>query len=195
MFCNRMATNASNEKLLIHVFQDSVIGVPARWYLTLKRDQISTWRDLACAFMKQYGYMLKSGPDRLTLQRMERNPTESFKKYAYRWYQVALQVEPALTNRKVNAMFVDTLPSPYYDKLVGNGTIDFSDLIFSVGRIENAIRKGKIMDNRPTGFKSKKDDMVQAITSEKGNVMNYHVVGKHYGATHFYQSPYTHDMT
>ena len=43
-------------------------------------------------------------------------------------------------------MFVDTLPSPYYDMLIVNTFVDFRDLMYSVGRIEDGIKRGKIMD-------------------------------------------------
>ena len=43
-------------------------------------------------------------------------------------------------------MFLDTLPSPYYDMLVVNTFMEFEDLMYSVGRIEDGIRRGKIID-------------------------------------------------
>ena len=51
-----------------------------------------------------------------------------------------------LTNREENSMFVDTLPSPYYDILVVNAFVEYGDLMYSVGRIEDGIKKGKIVD-------------------------------------------------
>ena len=43
-------------------------------------------------------------------------------------------------------MFVDTLPSLYYDMLAVNAFVEFEDLMYFVGRIEDGIRKGKITD-------------------------------------------------
>ena len=48
-----------------------------------------------------------------------------------------------LTNREENSMFVDTLPSPYYDILVVNAFVEFGDLMYFVGRIEDGIKKRK----------------------------------------------------
>ena len=45
-----------------------------------------------------------------------------------------------------NSMFVDTLPSPYYDMLIVNTFVEFGDLMYSVGRIEDGIKRGKIVD-------------------------------------------------
>ncbi|RDY04537.1 hypothetical protein CR513_11721, partial [Mucuna pruriens] len=40
-------------------------------------------------------------------------------------------------------MFIDTLPSPYYDKVVGNVASSFADLVVVGERIELGIRRGK----------------------------------------------------
>ena len=57
---------------------------------------------------------------------------------------MASQVQPLLTHREINSYFVDTLPSPYYDMLVGNAFLEFGDLLYAVGRIEYGIKKGRI---------------------------------------------------
>ena len=43
-------------------------------------------------------------------------------------------------------MFVDILLSPYYDMLVVNAFVEFEDLMYSMGKIEDGIRRRKIMD-------------------------------------------------
>ena len=43
-------------------------------------------------------------------------------------------------------MFVDSLPFSYYDMLVVNAFMEFRDLMYSVERIEDGIRREKIMD-------------------------------------------------
>ena len=62
-----------------------------------------------------------------------------------------------------NSMFVDTLPFPYYDMLIVNAFREFGDLMYSVARIEDGIKKGKILDIGATIF------------GEKVNVPNKHV--------------------
>ncbi|XP_040956166.1 uncharacterized protein [Gossypium hirsutum] len=52
MFCRRMTGYINNDPLLIHYFQDSLIGSAARWYNQLSRANIHSWKDLAQAFMK-----------------------------------------------------------------------------------------------------------------------------------------------
>ena len=88
--------------------------------------------------------MLNVAPDRFTLQSIEKKPEESYKEYAIRWKAVASQVQPPLIHREINSYFVDTLPSPYYDMLIGNAFIEFGDLLYAIGRIEYGIKKGRI---------------------------------------------------
>ena len=120
MYYNKMTVHAHNEKLLIHIFQESLTETASEWYLRLKRNQACTWKDLSRAFLEQYKYMLNVAPDRFTLQGMEKKLGESYKEYAIRWKTVASQVQPLLTHREINSYFVDTLPSPYYNMLIGN---------------------------------------------------------------------------
>ena len=61
---------------------------------------------------------------------------------------MASMVRPPLTNREENSMFVDTLPSPYYDMLIVNTFVEFGDLMYSVGRIEDGIKRERIVDAR-----------------------------------------------
>ena len=83
-------------------------------------------------------------PDRMTLQCMKKRPNEDYREYAIRWKNAASMVRPSLTSREENSMFVDTLPSPYYDMLIVNTFMEFGDLIYSVGRIEDGIKSGRM---------------------------------------------------
>ena len=41
-YYRKMVGYTHDEKLLIHVFQDSLTGAAVKWYLKLKRDQVRT---------------------------------------------------------------------------------------------------------------------------------------------------------
>ena len=69
-------------------------------------------------------------------------------------------------------MFVDTLPSPYYDILVVNAFVEFGDLMYFVGRIEDGIRRGKIMGTDASMMEKRRisfDEHVQAMFRERGS--------------------------
>ena len=78
------------------------------------------------------------------------DPSEYEKGTRLRLQRVCCQMEECgingsttLTNREKNSMFVDTLPSPYYGMLIVNNFMEFGDLMYSVGRIEDGIKRGK----------------------------------------------------
>ena len=92
MYCRKMTRYTSNDKLLIHCFQDSLSGSATRWYNFLSRDQIKSWTDLAKAFLVQYKHMTDTAPDRMSLQNMEKKTNETFREYAHKWRDLAVQV-------------------------------------------------------------------------------------------------------
>ena len=63
-----------------------------------------------------------------------------------------------------------TLPSPYYEMLIVNTFMEFGDLMYSVGRIEDGIKRGRIVDTGASKEESKRfvlDEHVQAMYGEK----------------------------
>ena len=62
--------------------------------------------------------------------------------------------------------------------LVDNAFLEFGDLMYSVGRIENGIKREKNMDTKAIILKKKRiifDEHVQAMTREKGSKRKSHV--------------------
>ena len=94
-----MTGYTSNDKLLIHCFQDSLIRSTTRWYNLFSRDQIKAWTDMAKAFLMQYKHMTDTAPNRMSLQNMEKKASESFREYAHKWRDLAAQVQPPMTAR------------------------------------------------------------------------------------------------
>ncbi|KAA3455603.1 RNA-directed DNA polymerase (Reverse transcriptase), Ribonuclease H-like protein [Gossypium australe] len=82
MFCRKIMGYVNKDKLLIHCFQDSLVGSALRWYNQLSRERIRSWKDLVSAFCEQYKHVSDMVLDRLTLQMMEKKPAETFRQYA-----------------------------------------------------------------------------------------------------------------
>ena len=158
-----MAGYTKNEKLLIHCFQESLMGSATRWYNQLNRNDIRSWRDLGKAFLTQYKHMTNSAPDRMSLQNMEKKPNETFREYTHRW---------SLTNpttydwKKSAKLFISTLKDPYYDRMVDNTTRIFVDIVAAGEIIENAIKSGKIqnVEIRKWSSSKKKEGETNAVT-------------------------------
>ena len=79
-------------------------------------------------------------------------------------------------------MFVDTLPSPYYDMLIVNTFMEFGDLMYSVGRIEDGIKRRIIVDTWVSMREKKRivlDKYVQAMSrEERGSKRRSHTTRK-----------------
>ncbi|EOY09160.1 Uncharacterized protein TCM_024561 [Theobroma cacao] len=131
----------------------------------------SSWKDLARAFLIQYKHDMDIASNRLSLQNMEKRDIESFKEYAQRWIDVAAQVQSPLTEKETTMLFIGTLQPPYYDKLIGNATKNFTDIVISGEMIENAIKKGEIGENSVSNMENciaskKRKEELQVITRE-----------------------------
>ena len=129
MYCRKMAAHAHDEKLLMHFFQDSLAGMSLNWYMHLESARVRSWKDLVDAFLKQYKYNIDMAPDRMQLQNMAKKSTETFKEYAQRWRELAAQVAPPLHENEMITMFVETLEDPFYERVLGSVSSNFSDLV------------------------------------------------------------------
>ena len=114
-YCRKMALYAHDDKLLIHYFQDSLIGATSRWYTKLDHNKGRWWKDLFGAFLNQYHYNIDMAPNRTQLQNMEKKVTKTFKKYAQHWRDLAAQVNPPLSNKEMVSTFVSIFCLPFYD--------------------------------------------------------------------------------
>ena len=75
---------------------------------------------------------------------MEKKTTKMFWEYAYKWKILAAQVQPPMTDKKLNKMFLNTLKMPYYDPMIENSNNNFSNVVSVKEMIENGIKLGKI---------------------------------------------------
>ncbi|XP_016669941.1 uncharacterized protein [Gossypium hirsutum] len=171
MFCRRMTGYVNNYQLLIHYFQDSMVGFATKWYNQLSRAQINSWKDLAQAFMKQYGHVTEIAPDRITLQNMEKKLNKSFRQYAQRWREIAIQVQPTFLEKEMTMLFINTLKAAFINHILGSATKSFSDIVMSGEIIENTIRCGKIdagENSKRSAPRKKESEVNNVSTYNKG---------------------------
>ncbi|XP_012448857.1 uncharacterized protein LOC105772059 [Gossypium raimondii] len=180
MFYRRMTGYINNDQLLIHCFQDSLVGSAARWYNQLSRANIYSWKDLAQAFIKQYRHVMDIAPDQIVLQNMEKKPNKSFRQYAQRWREVAAQVQPPLLEKEITMLFINTLKAPFLNHVLGSATKSFSDIVISGEMIENAIRCGKIEARESTKRSAprKKEHEINNISTFNKDYSKPIMVGK-----------------
>ena len=75
---------------------------------------------------------------------LEKKPNESFREYAHKWRDLTAQVQPPMTHKELNKIFVNTLKAPYYDRMIGNTNKNFADMVESREIIENGVKLSKI---------------------------------------------------
>jgi hypothetical protein len=120
MYDRKMSTQTDNHQLLIHYFQDSLTGVVLKWYMGLDSTNVRTFNDLGEAFIRQYKYNLDMAPDRDQLGAMAQKDKETFKEYAQRWREIAAQISPPLEEREMTKIFLKTLDSFYYERMIAS---------------------------------------------------------------------------
>jgi hypothetical protein len=87
------------------------------------------------------------GPDRSSLQAMEKDNKESIREYTQRWRETTTWVDPPLSKKEMINLFVNTFKTPYFEYLVRSYAQYFSDLVAIAERIEQAIHLGNIADS------------------------------------------------
>ena len=96
--------------------------------------------DLAKAFLVQYNHMTDTAPNRMSLQNMEKKTNETFREYAHKWRDLSALVQPPLTDKELNKIFLNTFKAPYYDRMIGNFNKDFSDIVATGEMIEAGVK-------------------------------------------------------
>ena len=92
MYYRKMGVYAKDEKLLMHLFQESLIGAVVTWYTNLEPSRVHSWKDPMVSFVRQYQHNSKynSGmtSDRMQLQNMckrSTNPSRNMPKGGGIW--------------------------------------------------------------------------------------------------------------
>ncbi|KAK5802821.1 hypothetical protein PVK06_030445 [Gossypium arboreum] len=168
MFCRRMTGYVNNDKLLIHCFQESLVGAVSKWCNQLSSTQINSWKYLAQAFMKQYRHVKDMTLDRITLQSMKKKPNESFWQYAQRWMEVAIQVQPPLLEKETTMLFINTLKAQFITHMLGSATKSFLDIVMTKEMIENTMRCRKIDAGESTQKSTQKRNENEVNNMSKG---------------------------
>ncbi|XP_012468953.1 uncharacterized protein LOC105787041 [Gossypium raimondii] len=146
---------------------ETLVGATSKWYNQLRCSMIGSWRDLAQAFMKQYSHVTDMTLDRITLQNMEKKSSESFRQYAQRWREIAIQA----SRKKTTILFINTLKVPFITHMLGSAIKSFSNIVMNGEMIENAIRNGKIdagESNKRSALRKKKNEVNNTSTYNKG---------------------------
>ena len=117
---------------------------------------IQTFNDLGKAFVQQYKFNLDMAPDRDQLRSMSQKERETFKEYAQRWREVAAQVNPPMEEKEMTKIFLNTLGSFYYERMVASAPGNFNEMVSMGMRLEEGIRTGRLTKEAGSSSGTKK---------------------------------------
>ncbi|XP_050919668.1 uncharacterized protein LOC127137237 [Lathyrus oleraceus] len=167
MYARKMSTHTDNHQLLIHYFQDSLTGVALKWYMGLGNLKIHM------------------APDIDQLRAMSQKDKESFKEYAQRWREIVAQIFPSLEEKDMTKIFLKTLSSFYYDRMIAIAPSDFTEMVNMGMRLEEAVPEGRLNKEFDTSihvnkfannFSKKKESDVSVVSYGKQRRKYQHVV-------------------
>ena len=145
-----MSTHNDDQRFLIHFFQDSLTYAALKWYMNLDSSNIRTFNDLGEAFIKKYKYNMFMVLDRDQLRTIAQRDKESFKEYAQHWCEIAAQVVPPMGEQEMTKVFLKTLGSFYYERMVISASSDFSEMVSMGVRLEEDFREGNLTKDKGT---------------------------------------------
>ncbi|XP_050915284.1 uncharacterized protein LOC127130289 [Lathyrus oleraceus] len=183
-----MSMYTNDQRMLIQCFQDSLTGAALRWYMGLDSSQIKTFNDLGEAFIKHYKYNLDNVPDRDQLRSMQQREKEIFREYAQRWREIAAQVVPPMEEKEMTKVFLKTLDTFYYERMIASAPTDFTDMVNMGVRLEEAVREGRLVREgsssssgakRYGGFMKKKEQETNVVSYNHPRRINYPYHSQH----------------
>ncbi|XP_070029361.1 uncharacterized protein [Nicotiana sylvestris] len=117
-FCSKIRGAGRKDELLIAYFSQSLSGAALEWYTHQDHSRWYTWDDLAQAFARHFLYNIEIVPDHLSLTKIEKKPSESFREYGFRWREPATRVNPPMEEDKMVEYFIQALEPTYFGHLI-----------------------------------------------------------------------------
>ncbi|KAI5425579.1 hypothetical protein KIW84_031404 [Lathyrus oleraceus] len=133
---------------------------------------VRTVNDLGEAFVKQYKYNVDMAPDRDQPRSMSQKDKETFKEYAQRLRELAAQITPPLEEKEMTKIFLKTMSSFYYERMITSAPSDFIEMVNMGMRLEEGVREGRLPKDEVStskkygsSFNKRKDNETNAISS------------------------------
>ena len=96
----------------------------------------------------------------------------TFKEYAQRWRELATQITLPLKEKEMTKIFLKTLSSFYYERMIASAPSDFTKMVNIGMRLEEGVRVGRLSRDEAStskrygsNFGKKKDSETNAVIS------------------------------
>ncbi|XP_070014494.1 uncharacterized protein [Nicotiana sylvestris] len=90
-------------------------------------------------------YNIDIVPDRLSLTKVEKKPSESFREYGFRWREQAARVNPPMEEDEMVKYFLQALEPTYYGHLISAIGKYFNDVMKMGEMVDEGLKSSKIM--------------------------------------------------
>ncbi|XP_070026042.1 uncharacterized protein [Nicotiana sylvestris] len=144
-YCSKMRGSGGKDELLMAYFSQSLNGVALEWYTRQDASRWYTWDDMAQVFARHFQYNIDIVPDRLSLTKVEKKLSESFREYGFRWREQAARVNPLMEEDEMVKYFLQALEPTYYDHLISAIGKSFNDVVKMGEMVEEGLKSSKIM--------------------------------------------------
>ena len=111
---------------------------------------IHSFNDLGEAFVRQYKYNVDMALDRDQMRAMSQKEKETFKEYAQICRELAAQIVSLFKEKEMTKIFLKTLSSFYYERMIASAPSDFTEMVNMGMRLEEGVREGRL--TRDEGF-------------------------------------------
>jgi hypothetical protein len=136
----------NDDALKVKLFQKSLGRKALDWFVLSGAIKIKTWDELFNAFVNQYSILITEALEKSDLEKERKKPNESFREYATRWSDLAVQVYPPLDNKAKVKSFLETLEAPFYGPLMTMKHVPFPEFVKCGIDIELGFASGKLKD-------------------------------------------------
>ncbi|XP_050878820.1 uncharacterized protein LOC127082634 [Lathyrus oleraceus] len=122
------------------------------------------------------------------LRSMQQREKETFREYAQRWREIAAQVVPPMEEKEMTKVFLKTLDTFYYERMIASAPTDFTDMVNMGVRLEEAVREGRLVREgsssssgakRYGGFMKKKEQETNVVSYNHPRRINYPYHSQH----------------
>ncbi|XP_019248583.1 PREDICTED: uncharacterized protein LOC109227844 [Nicotiana attenuata] len=90
-------------------------------------------------------YNVEIVPGRLSLTKLEKKPSESFREYGFRWREQAARVNPSMEEAEMVEYFLQALEPTYIGHVISAIGNSFNEVMKMGGMVEEGLKSSKIM--------------------------------------------------
>ncbi|XP_070005025.1 uncharacterized protein [Nicotiana sylvestris] len=124
-------------------FSQSLSDAALEWYTHQDYSRWYTWDDLSQAFTRYFQYNIEIVPDRLSLNKIEKKPIESFREYGFGWREQAARVNLPMKENEMVEYFLQALEPTYFGHLISAIGKSFNEVVKKGDMVEEGIKSRK----------------------------------------------------